>query len=64
MKKIGDALQDSTATLIVIGKSKLEEILKDATKHSVKQFEKELNIDVEAFDKALTEAVNESLQER
>jgi hypothetical protein len=28
----------------------------------VKQFEKQLNTDVEAFDKALTEAVNESLK--
>lgn len=64
MKKIGNMLQDSTATLIVIGKSKLEEALKDATKHAVKQFEKELNTDVEAFNKALTEVVNSALQER
>jgi uncharacterized membrane protein len=61
MKQIGDTLQDSTAALIVIGQSKLQEVLQDATKHAVKQFEKELSTDVESFNKALTEAVNESL---
>ena len=61
MKHIGDTLQDSTATLIVIGQSKLQEVLQDATKHAVKQFEKELSTDVESFNKALTDAVNESM---
>lgn len=61
MKQIGNTLQESTATLIVIGQSKLQEVLQDATKHAVKQFEKELRTDVESFNKALTEAVNESL---
>jgi uncharacterized membrane protein len=61
MKQIGDTLQDSTAALIVIGQSKLQDVLQDATKHAVKQFEKELSTDVESFNKALTEAVNESL---
>jgi len=62
MKQIGDALQDNTATLIMIGQSKLEEALKDATKHAVNQFEKELSTDVETFNKDLTEAVNQSLK--
>jgi len=62
MKKIGDTLQESTATLIVIGRSKLQEALRDATKHAVKQFEKELSTDVEAFNEDLTEAVNQSLK--
>ena len=61
MKHIGDTLQDSTATLIVIGQSKLQEALRDATKHAVKQLEKELDTDAESFDKDLTEAVNQSL---
>jgi uncharacterized membrane protein len=62
LKEIGDTLQASTATLIVIGRSKLQEALKDATKHAVKQFEKELSTDVEAFDKDLTAAINQSLK--
>jgi len=63
LKQIGDTLQDSTATLIVIGQSKLQQFLQDATKHAVKQFEKELSTDVETFNKDLTEAVNESLKD-
>jgi Sec-independent protein translocase protein TatA len=46
----------------VIGRSRLQEALKDATKHAVKQFEKELSTDVASFDKDLTAAVNESLK--
>jgi uncharacterized membrane protein len=53
MKKIGDALQESTATLIVIGQSKLQQALQDATKHALKQFEQELNTDAESFTKDL-----------
>jgi uncharacterized membrane protein len=60
MKQIGDTLQESTATLIVIGQSKLQQALQDATKHAVKQFEKELSTDVETFNKDLTQAINEA----
>jgi uncharacterized membrane protein len=62
LKKIGDTLQESTATLIVIGRSRLQEALKGATKRAVKQFESELNTDVKSFDKDLTEAVNQLLK--
>jgi uncharacterized membrane protein len=62
MKHIGDTLQESTATLIVIGQSKLEEALKNATKHAVNQFEKELRTDVDTFNKDLTEAVNQVIK--
>ena len=62
LKEIGDTLQASTTALIVIGRSRLQEALANATKHAVKQFEKELSTDVETFNKALTEAVNQSLK--
>ncbi len=62
VKEIGDTLQASTATLIVIGRSRLQEALADATKHAVKQFEKALSTDVDAFSKDLTDAVNKSLK--
>jgi uncharacterized membrane protein len=62
LKEIGDTLQASTATLIVIGRSRLQEALADATKHAVKLFEKELSTDVDAFDKTLKEAVNKTLK--
>jgi uncharacterized membrane protein len=63
LKEIGETLQASTAALIVVGRSRLQEALQKATKHAVKRFEKQLSTDVEAFDKALTEAVNQSLKE-
>jgi len=62
LKDIGETFQSSTTALIVVGRSRLQEALQKATKHAVSQFEKQLNTDVEAFDKALTEAVNESLK--
>jgi uncharacterized membrane protein len=63
LKEIGETLQSSTATLIVVGRSRLQEALQSATKHAVKQFEKQLGTDVQAFDKALSEAVNQFLKE-
>jgi uncharacterized membrane protein len=62
LKEIGDTLQASTAALIVIGRSRLQEVLADATKHAVKQLEKELSTDVDAFSKNLMDAVNKSLK--
>jgi uncharacterized membrane protein len=62
LKEIGETLQASTAALIVIARSRLQEALAKATKHAVKQFEKELSTDVDAFDKALSEAINQSLK--
>ena len=61
LKEVGDTLQASTATLIVIGRSRLQEALANATKHAVKQFEKELSTDVEKFDKELTAALKQLL---
>ena len=63
LKEIGETLQASTAALIVVGRSRLQEVLQKVTKRAAKQFEKQLNTDVEAFDKALTEAVNMLLKE-
>ena len=60
LKEVGDSLQASTASLIVVGRSRLQETLAKATEHAVKQFEKEVSTDVEAFDKALKAAINES----
>ena len=62
LKEIGDTLQASTASLIVIGRSRLMEALASATKHAVKQFEKEMSTDLKAFNKALKTAINESVK--
>jgi uncharacterized membrane protein len=62
LKQIGETLQASTAALVVIGRSRLQEALADATKHAVKQIENELRTDVDAFNKELTDAINKSLK--
>jgi uncharacterized membrane protein len=62
LKEIGETLQASTATLIVVGRSRLQEALQKATRHAVQQFEKQLNTDIQDFDKALTEAVNQTMK--
>ena len=62
LKEIGDTLQASTASLIVIGRSRLMEALASATKHAVKQFEKQMSTDVKAINKALKTAINESVK--
>ena len=62
LKEIGDTLQASTAALIVIGRSELEEALAKATKRAVKQFEKELSTDVDAFNKDLSAAVEQLMK--
>ena len=63
LKQIGDALQANTATLIVIGRSKLRETLAKAVKHAVRDFEKEVTTDADAFNQALTEAINKTLKD-
>jgi len=63
LKEMGETLQASTATLIVVGRSRLQEALQKVTKRAVNQFEKQLDTDVQAFDKALTEAVNQALKD-
>ncbi len=62
LKQIGDTLQASTATLIVVGKSKLHKVLTDAVNHEIKDFEKELTTDAKAFDKDLKAAVEDFLK--
>ena len=62
LKQIGDMLQASTATLIVVGKSKLRQVLTEAVNHEIKDFEKELATDVKAFNKDLKAAVEDFLK--
>jgi uncharacterized membrane protein len=40
LKEMGETLQASTATLIVVGRSRLQEALQKVTRRAVKQFEK------------------------
>ncbi|WDT77331.1 MAG: DUF1269 domain-containing protein [Candidatus Manganitrophus sp.] len=59
LKQIGTMLSNGSAALIVIGKSRLKEALAKAVKHATQQYEAQLSADTKAFNKALTDAVNE-----
>lgn len=59
MKHIGDELQANTATLIVVGRPRLREALAKWIKKATRDFEKELNVDAKAFNKALKSAVED-----
>jgi len=62
LKEIGDTLQASTATLIVVAKSRLRQVLAEAVNHEIKDFEKELTTDAKAFEKDLKAAVQDFLK--
>lgn len=62
LKEIGERLQNSRAAVVVIGKSKVHEVLAKSIKHSVTQMERELNTDAETFEKTLNDALDQVLQ--
>jgi len=61
MKDLGETLDAGTASLVVVGKSSLEEKIAKATAKAQKKTEKQLNVDAKDFDKEL-EAESKALQ--
>lgn len=59
LKEIGDLLNDSSAALIVVGESRLEEALNKELKRATKQVEKQLTVDTKEFNKDLDAAMKE-----
>ena len=57
MKDLGEMLDAGTASLVVVGKSKLSEKIAQAAAHAEKAIEKELKVDSKDFEKELEEAV-------
>ena len=53
MKDLGEALDAGMAALVVVGKSELTKEIAQATTHSQKQVEKQLNVDAKDFDKEI-----------
>ena len=53
MKDLGEALDAGMSALVVIGKSELTEKIAQATAHSEKQVEKQLNVDAKDFEKQI-----------
>jgi uncharacterized membrane protein len=63
LKEIGERLQKSSAAVIVIGRSKVHEVLAKSIKHAASQLEREIDTDAAAFEKTLNEALDQVLQE-
>jgi uncharacterized membrane protein len=59
LQEIGDALSDSSAALVVVGESKLEEALKNAAMRATKTIEKQVTLDAEQVNKDLEDAVKQ-----
>jgi hypothetical protein len=60
LKEIGDALNGSSAALVVVGESRLEEALQKATQRAAKMVEKQVMLDAQQFNKDLDAAVKEA----
>jgi uncharacterized membrane protein len=56
LKELGEELEANTAAVIVLGESKIEEQLEEATKRANKLIEKQVDADAEEFKSAIEEA--------
>ena len=64
LKEVGELLNDSSAALIVVGESRLEEALNKELKRATKQVEKQLTVDTKEFNKELDEAMQQATAAR
>ena len=56
LKDLGEALDEGEAALIVVGESKIDERIEEATKRARKVLEKQVDADAEEFKRELQEA--------
>jgi uncharacterized membrane protein len=56
MKDLGETLDAGEAALVIVGKSKLEEVLERELKRANKQIEKQVNADAKQFERELQAA--------
>jgi uncharacterized membrane protein len=59
MEKIGTMLKNSTAALVVLGESNLQQKLQQAITHATQQYEAQVQMDAKEFDQDLDQAVKE-----
>ncbi len=57
LKDLGEALDEGSAAVIVIGESKIEEQIEKATKQAQKRIEKQIDADADEMKRQLDEAV-------
>jgi uncharacterized membrane protein len=59
LKDLGDALEEGSAAVIVLGESKIEEQLEQATKRANKLIEKQVEGDADDLKREIDAAANE-----
>jgi uncharacterized membrane protein len=59
MTQIGNMLQTSTAALVVLGESELQQKIQQAVSHAVQQYESQVQVDDKQFDKDFDQMVNQ-----
>jgi len=57
LKDIGNYIENNEAALVVIGESKVEEMVDKAAKNALKEYKKEFDADAKEFDKQLDAAI-------
>lgn len=60
LEEVGGLLSDSSAALIVVGESRLDEAIDKELKRATKQVEKQLTLDTKEFNKDLEAAMKEA----
>ena len=59
LKDLGDALEEGSAAVIVLGESKIEEQLEQATKRANKLIEKQVDADADELEREIDAAAKE-----
>lgn len=59
LKDIGELLENNESAIVVLGELKVEEKIRELTKKSIKEYQKEFNSDVKEYNKYLDEVVKE-----
>jgi len=57
LKEIGEYIEDNEAALVVIGESKVEEMVDKAAKNALKEYKKEFDANAKEYDKQLDAAI-------
>ena len=60
VKELGELLDESSAALLIVGKSKLDKALEKAVTNAVKVVEKEVKADLKELDKEIKKAEKEA----
>jgi uncharacterized membrane protein len=59
LKALGELIDNNQSALVVIGESKVEEMVDKAVKQAVKEYKKEFNADVKEYNKSLDAVIKE-----